>query len=86
MLQEIGPFTQHDHGWGWRIEAPGETVTSATIVAVEEDRGPPRRDRRHRGPRHGPRSERTGGLYLRTLQKQTGRGPVKITVAAPRWR
>jgi signal transduction histidine kinase len=84
MLQEIGPFTQHDHGWGWQIEAPGQIVTSAAIVDVEEARGPRGPDRRHRRPRRGPRSEETRGLYLRTLVKQTDGGPVTITVAAPR--
>jgi signal transduction histidine kinase len=90
MLTEIGPFTQHEHGWGWRIQAPGGTVTSRTIVPLEE-----LRDRDHH--RHGPppppdedpdkddlRSGMGPRFYGRTLVKQASGGVVTITAAAPR--
>lgn len=92
MLTEIGPFTQHEHGWGWRIEAPGGIVTSRTIVPLEE-----LRDRDHGHRHHGPppppeddpdkddlRSGMGPRFYARTLLKHTRGGIVTITTAAPR--
>lgn len=85
MLQEIGPFTQYRRGWGWRIEAPGETITSRTVVP------PVRPAARHGYDRHfgqapnGPRTAESAGYYTRSLRKKTPKGDVAITVAAPEW-
>ncbi len=91
-LAEIGPFTQHDHGWGWRIEAPAGTFTSATIIPPEPPAPPPpppgAPDRegppRPPAPPDRPQDEGSPGHYLRSLTRATAAGPVTITVAAPR--
>jgi signal transduction histidine kinase len=84
MLNEIGPFTQHEHGWGWRVEAPGQAITSRTIVPLDELR-------EHGTHRHGHDEDkgdvRTGSnplVYARTLVKHTAGGAVTIMAAAPR--
>lgn len=90
LLTEIGPFTQHDRGWGWRIDSPGGPVTSAAIIPPEPPRpGPPdperaRREREWREHANRPRSDGLPGHYLRSLTRPTAAGPVTITVAAPR--
>ncbi|TVV71660.1 sensor histidine kinase [Sphingomonas solaris] len=89
MLEEIGPFTQHDRGWGWRIDSPGGTLNSQTIVPPEPPGPPdgppaPERERRMRERRERPRSEGLPGHYMRSYTRATSGGPVTITVAAPR--
>jgi signal transduction histidine kinase len=85
LLQEIGPFTRHDRGWNWRMDAPGDTVTSGDIMPLHEPR---RRFRRHDRWAHPDESElhsdETARFYLRTLRKQARRGTVTITAGAPR--
>lgn len=97
LLTEIGPFTQHDHGWGWRIATPGGIVTSAQIIPPEPPPPPgppppgpagsplppgPGRSARDRLDR--PRDGDASGRYYRSLTRTTAAGPVTITVAAPR--
>ncbi|MHA0337166.1 ATP-binding protein [Sphingomonas aquatilis] len=91
MLAQIGPFTQHDRGWRWRIDAPGVSYSSREIIPRDELRERGRRGRdgraregRERNERSALRSAEGGGFYARTLRQDTQRGAVTITVAAPR--
>jgi signal transduction histidine kinase len=85
MLEEIGPFTQHEHGWRWRIDAPGQMLTSEKLLPLDDLRpgpGPPR------GPlereRERPWSEQSPDLFARSLSRQSPAGVIRITTAAPR--
>jgi signal transduction histidine kinase len=86
MLSEIGPFTRYYRGWGWRIQAPGEAISSDTFMPREEFRDKPDRDRERRviARPDRPLSGENPRFYARTLVKQTSGGKVSITVAAPR--
>lgn len=88
MLSEIGPFTRHERGWGWRIQTPAETVTSQTILPVDDLRQRSRRgrdrDRDDDDRRVEPDTEESHDLFARTLRHQTAGGMVTITVAAPK--
>lgn len=89
MLAEIGPFTRHDRGWGWRIVTPSQVLTSRDVVPIEHLRRRGRgRDHRERDEYSDlgnyPSSAESSDLYARTLRKQTSGGIVTITVAAPR--
>lgn len=91
-LQEIGPFTQHRRGWGWRIDGPGGSYTSREIIPAwlgerRADGKPDRGAREGRGRPEGysrPRTSQGEGLYMRSLEKRTGGGTVRIIVSAPR--
>jgi signal transduction histidine kinase len=87
MLQEIGPFTQHRRGWGWRIDAPGRSYASEDVVPLDAIRreGRPGREGRFREHPERLQSGQTGEVYVRTFEKQTRGGPVRIIAAAPRW-
>ncbi len=90
LLEEIGPFTQHRRGWGWRIDAPEGSFTSRQVVPLggvrEEEwrRRAGRPDRRMRPIGERPRSGASPESYVRSLRKPTTTGVVRITVAAPR--
>jgi signal transduction histidine kinase len=86
MLQEIGPFTQYRRGWAWRIETPRHTYTSQAIVRLDGVRreGRPGREGRFRGGAERLQSGQTGEVHVRTLEKRTPAGLVRITSAAPR--
>jgi signal transduction histidine kinase len=86
LLGEIGPFTQHDHGWRWQIVAHGETITSGALLPPPE-----RRHRRgkfrdwfDRDEANEPHSGEAGEFYTRTLHRATGGADVTISAAAPR--
>jgi signal transduction histidine kinase len=86
ILQQIGPFTQHERGWMWRIETPGGMVSSDAFLRLDdrrpeyrEIRGKPIRPRADR-----PWSEATRNLYLRSWRKALPNGQVVITVGAPK--
>jgi signal transduction histidine kinase len=86
LLGEIGPFTQHDHGWRWQIVARGETVTSGALLPSPERRR--RRERMRdwfdRDEINEPHSDETQEFYLRSMHRHTGGGEVVISAAAPR--
>lgn len=84
MLQEIGPYTQHRRGWGWRLDGPGGSVASRDIVDLSRLRLDKRRDRRPAGIAGRPQSGKTDQLYVRSTRKRTTGGDVRITVTAPR--
>lgn len=86
MLQDIGPFTQHRRGWGWRIETPGKTYTSQQIVHFGEVHPADERlrERRDKWAAHRPQTIRTDDLYVRSLERRTTAGMVRITAVAPR--
>ena len=52
MLQEVGPFTQHRRGWGWRVDAPSGTFSSRDVIDLKQLRFDGR-GRRGRHPANG---------------------------------
>lgn len=90
MLDEIGPFTQHRRGWGWRVEAGAQIFTSQEVVRLENVRQeqaqrPERRDRHSITPAPSwPKTGLSEDYYVRSVDKPTALGPVRISVAAPR--
>ena len=87
MLTEIGPFTQREHGWGWRIRTPHEVITSDNILPIDEqDEHREAKDRERKAEDadlDDIRSRRMRDLYIRALSKQTSTGQVVISAAAP---
>lgn len=83
MLHDIGPFTQHRRGWGWRIDAPGKAYTSRQIVHVEGVRRESDGARERRAAQR-PWTSQTDDFYTRSLERRTAGGVVRITAVAPR--
>ncbi|HUD90036.1 HAMP domain-containing sensor histidine kinase [Sphingobium sp.] len=85
MLSDIGPFTQHRRGWGWVIEAPSRTYASRDVAQLDRIHweGPPGREGHFRGAPESLRAGRTDAAYVRTLEKQTAAGVIRITAFAP---
>jgi signal transduction histidine kinase len=85
MLNEIGPFTQHRRGWGWAIETPTRTYASRDVAQLDRIHweGPPGREGHFGGPPESLRAGRTDAAYVRTLEKQTAAGLIRITTFAP---
>lgn len=84
-LEAIGPFTQFNRGWAWRIETSGRTYLSSEVVRLDNLRpeGRPGREGRFRALPELLQSGRNDHVYVRKLEKLTPAGKIVITAAAP---
>jgi signal transduction histidine kinase len=85
MLREVGPFTQYRRGWTWRIEVGGRRYESDEVVPLDNihAEGRPGREGRFRGGDEVLQSGQNDAVYVRTLEKRTPAGMIRIVSAAP---
>lgn len=87
MLEEVGPFTQHRRGWGWRIDTPTGSYLSRDVVDLRQlhlDRQRNRRPPRALSTASRPHSGEADGFYVRMTERRTANGIVRVTAAAPK--